>query len=123
MHLCNPARNTSPPAPSCAIWLTEKQNFTRISDDIMIATKPPPTEPRSKAPLEEPDSVIDTSKMSSGQRAALELTESAREIAQEPSFVSGLFMGTYDLSRIRPCPVQTAEDRDQGDAVLEKLET
>ena len=60
--------------------------------------------------------------MSSGQRAALELTESAREVTQEPSFVSGLFMGSYDLSRIRPFPQQSAEDRDQGDAFLEKLE-
>jgi alkylation response protein AidB-like acyl-CoA dehydrogenase len=89
----------------------------------MIATKSPPTEPRSKPQVEEPVSVIDTSKMSSGQRAALELTESAREVAQETSFVSGLFMGSYDLSRIRPFPVQTAEDRDQGDAFLDKLET
>jgi alkylation response protein AidB-like acyl-CoA dehydrogenase len=88
----------------------------------MIATKPPPVEPRLKTPTEEPALVIDTSKMSSGQRAALELTESAREVAQEPSFVSGLFMGEYDLSRIRPFPDQSTEDRDQGDAFLEKLE-
>src|SRR5690242_20221613 len=88
----------------------------------MIATKPPPVEPRFRASAEEPIPVIDTSKMSSGQRAALELTESAREVSREPSFVSGLFMGAYDLSRISPFPDQSTEDRDQGDAFLEKLE-
>ena len=88
----------------------------------MIATTPPPTEPRSKAPLEEPDSVIDTSKMSSGQRAALELTEAARDAASEKgSFAEGIFMGRLDLSRMLPFPEQSAEDRDQGDAFLQRL--
>jgi alkylation response protein AidB-like acyl-CoA dehydrogenase len=80
----------------------------------MIATKPPLAE--------EPRSQIDMSKMSAGQRAAFELTEAARETAQERSFASGLFMGEFDLSGIHPFPVQAAEDRDQGDAFLERLE-
>jgi alkylation response protein AidB-like acyl-CoA dehydrogenase len=66
--------------------------------------------------------VIDTSKMSAGQRAALELTEAAREVAREPSFVSSLFMGRFDLSQICPFPAQSDTDRDQGDAFLAKLE-
>src|SRR5258708_24729223 len=72
---------------------------------------------------EEPRPMIDTSKMSAGQRAALELTEAARETAHEPGFVSGLFMGEFNLAGIAPFPVQSAEDRDQGDAFLGKLET
>src|SRR5258706_3516929 len=70
---------------------------------------------------EEPRPMIDTSKMSAGQRAALELTEAARETAHEPGFVSGLFMGEFNLAGIAPFPVQSAEDRDQGDAFLRKL--
>jgi alkylation response protein AidB-like acyl-CoA dehydrogenase len=87
----------------------------------MIDTKPPVTEPKPRLPVEEPQSLIDTSKMSTGQRAALELTEAAREVApQKPSFVSGLFMGAFELPD--EFPVQSAEDRDQGDAFLQKLE-
>ena len=79
----------------------------------------------TKIPLpEEPASLIDTSKMSAGQRAALELSEAARETAPEQaSFVSKLFMGRPDLLGIAPFPEQRAEDRDQGDAFLQRLET
>ena len=65
--------------------------------------------------------VIDTSKMSEGQRAALEMAESARN-STKGSFASELFMGRYDIARLFPYPEQTAEDRDQGDAFLGKLE-
>jgi 3-hydroxyacyl-CoA dehydrogenase/alkylation response protein AidB-like acyl-CoA dehydrogenase/enoyl-CoA hydratase/carnithine racemase len=82
-------------------------------------TKPPIAKPQEKPPLEEPASLIDTSKMSAGQRAALELTEAAREVTQKTSFVSGLFMGSFDLPRT--FPVQSAEDRDRGDVFLQKL--
>ena len=88
----------------------------------MINTKSPPPEPQAKPPVEEPGAVIDTSKMSSGQRAALELTEAAREVARESTFASGLFMGRFDLSAIHPFPTQSPEDRDQGDAFLLRLE-
>ena len=71
----------------------------------------------------EPPPNIDTSKMSAGQRAALELTEAARDAASEQaSFAAGLFMGRLDLGRLLPFPEQTAEDRDQGDAFLRRLE-
>jgi alkylation response protein AidB-like acyl-CoA dehydrogenase len=84
-----------------------------------LNVKPEPQLP----PPDEAGSVIDTSKMSEGQRAALELTESAREQASgRRSFVSGLFMGRFDFGAVFPYPTQTAEDRDQGDAFLEKLE-
>jgi alkylation response protein AidB-like acyl-CoA dehydrogenase len=67
--------------------------------------------------------VIDTSRMSEGERAALEMTEAAREAAaMERTFAGGLFLGRYDLSQITPFPEQTIEDRDQGDAFLCRLE-
>src|SRR3954468_2494518 len=82
----------------------------------------------STAPVEPPkateeQALIDTSKMSAGQRAALEMTEAARETASERgSFGSALFMGRLALNRIFPFPEQSAEDRAQGDAFLKKLE-
>ena len=77
--------------------------------------------PEPKA--EEPASLIDTSKMSTGQRAALEMTEAAREAAREKeSFAAGLFLGRFHPAAVCPFPVQRAEDRDQGDAFLSRLE-
>jgi alkylation response protein AidB-like acyl-CoA dehydrogenase len=70
----------------------------------------------------EPTSVIDTSKMSPEQRAALELTEAAREVTKE-GFVNGLFMGRFEFDALHPYPLQRTEDRDQGDAFLERLGT
>jgi 3-hydroxyacyl-CoA dehydrogenase/alkylation response protein AidB-like acyl-CoA dehydrogenase/enoyl-CoA hydratase/carnithine racemase len=87
----------------------------------MPDTMPPAAKPQAESPVEEPNSQIDTSKMSAGQRAALELTEAAREVTQKSSFVSGLFMGSFDLPR--RFPTQSAEDRDLGDVFLQKLET
>ena len=82
---------------------------------------PAPAEPRSNQGEEAPQ-LIDTSKMSAGQRAALELTEAARENTTG-SFASHMFMGKLDLTDISPFPEQSREDRDQGDAFLRKLET
>ena len=63
---------------------------------------PEEPKPRDNAPL------IDTSKMSEGQRAALELTEAARdEAAAKPSLASGLFMGRFDLDAVFPFPEQS----------------
>ena len=72
-------------------------------------------------PSDEPASVIDTSKMSPEQRAALELTEAARAETRE-GLVSGLFMGRFDLGTLHPFPQQRSEDRDQGAAFLQRLE-
>jgi alkylation response protein AidB-like acyl-CoA dehydrogenase len=88
----------------------------------MIDAKPPPVQSRVKPAVAEPSVLIDTSKMSAGQRAALELTEAARETTREHTFASGLFMGLFDLAQFRPFPVQSETDRDQGDAFLAKLE-
>lgn len=68
--------------------------------------------------------LIDTSKMSAGQRAALEMTEAAREAASDKgSFAASLFMGRFDPARIVPFPEQSVADRDKGDAFLKRLET
>jgi len=72
------------------------------------------------APNQEPTSIIDTSKMSPEQRAALELTEAARAETRE-GFVSGLFTGQFDFNRLHPFPQQRTEDHDQGDAFLQRL--
>ena len=72
---------------------------------------------------EETASVIDTSKMSTAQRAALEMTEAARDTpAAKRSFCGGLFLGHFDLDALHPYPRQKSEDRDQGDAFLQGLE-
>src|SRR5256885_11745196 len=89
-----------------------------------------------KSPLEAPErqvreetsakpaaSVIDTSKMSKGQREALELAEASRDpLDDRGSFASNLFVGRYDFDRIYPWPEQSAEDRAAGAEFLAKLE-
>ncbi|HTL72970.1 MAG TPA: acyl-CoA dehydrogenase family protein [bacterium] len=79
----------------------------------MNTIQPPPEEQR---PL------IDTSRMSAGQRAAMELTEAARESDHARTFAGGIFMGEFNLSAVHPFPVQSVEDRNQGDAFLKRLE-
>lgn len=71
--------------------------------------------------IEEPES-IDTSKMSAGQRAAIELTEAARTSPRERTFALGLFMGQFNLAEISPFPLQSDEDRARGREFLNKLE-
>ena len=88
----------------------------RTSEKPQSDARPPQTDENVQ--------LIDTSKMSAGQRAALELTESSREAASEKgSFAASLFMGAFDSSRIVPFPEQSVADRDKGDAFLKRLET
>jgi alkylation response protein AidB-like acyl-CoA dehydrogenase len=93
------------------------------SEKNMDHLKPPLVEPPKQTAAEEPLSLIDTSKMSAGQRAALELTEAAREATREVTFAGGLFMGKFNLANVHPFPEQSPEDRDQGGAFLQRLET
>src|SRR6476660_3157946 len=66
--------------------------------------------------------VIDTSKMSEGKRAALELAEASRDpLDERGSFASNLFIGRYDFDRIYPWPEQSAEDRSAGEEFLAQL--
>lgn len=89
----------------------------------MKTLEPPPMETRPTPHGDDAAQVIDTSKMNAGQRAALEMTESARDAASEKgSFAANLFMGRYELDRLLPYPMQSHEDRDQGDAFLARLE-
>src|SRR5881398_3451184 len=68
--------------------------------------------------------VIDTSKMSKGQREALELAEAARDpLEDRGSFASNLFIGRYDFGRIYPYPAQSVEDRAAGEDFVRKLES
>jgi alkylation response protein AidB-like acyl-CoA dehydrogenase len=83
-----------------------------------------PPEPDTKPVCDEAASVIDTSKMSEGQRAALEMTEAARETTiGMVGFAGKLFMGSCDFAQVHPFPEQSPHDRDQGDAFLLRLET
>ncbi|MFT3991323.1 MAG: acyl-CoA dehydrogenase family protein [Luteolibacter sp.] len=68
-----------------------------------------------------PDSIIDTSKMSSGQRAAMELAESSRDTRELTGFAASLFDGSPDFSLLFPFPLQPEPDREQGDVFLKKL--
>lgn len=68
------------------------------------------TPPPSRAPEDAPRSVIDTSRMSAGQRAALEATEAARSLHREPGFMADLFMGRWRPRKLaRAAPVDVAE--------------
>ncbi len=72
-----------------------------------------------KTPNEE---VIDTSKMTPEQRAALEMTEAAREAgATDRGFAGGLFMGRWKPGAFLPFPMQNAEAADEGEAFLQLL--
>src|SRR5437016_3232199 len=66
--------------------------------------------------------VIDTSKMSAGKAAALELAESSRDpLDERGSFASNLFIGRFDFDRIFPYPKQSAEDVAAGEEFLAQL--
>ena len=73
------------------------------------------TAPESAPPL------IDTSRMSAGQKAALEMAEAARDERDNAGLAAGLFFGRPDFRQILPFPRQSDEDRDQGDAFLSRL--
>ena len=89
----------------------------------MATVNTPPAAPPEKPAAEEAHPLIDTSKMSAGQRAAMELTEAAREDAHARTFAAGLFMGEFKLAGLHPFPTQSADDHVAGDAFLSKLET
>jgi alkylation response protein AidB-like acyl-CoA dehydrogenase len=73
-------------------------------------------ETKAAAPL------IDTSKMSKGQREALELAEASRDpLDERGSFASNLFIGKFNFERIFPYPAQSEEDRAKGDPFLNQL--
>ena len=70
------------------------------------------------------EQVIDTSQMSTGKRAALELAESSREMTWAyPTFAGQIFMGRFPWEIIYPYPAQSADDRAAGEDFLSSLST
>ncbi|MFT4177806.1 MAG: acyl-CoA dehydrogenase family protein [Luteolibacter sp.] len=67
------------------------------------------------------DSIIDTSRMSSGERAALELAESSRDSRELSGFAASIFDGAPDFRILFPFPLQSPDDQAEGDAFLKKL--
>ena len=58
------------------------------------------------------------------KKASLEFAEQSRETEWKyPSFALRMFHGRVDWRLIHPFPVQSAEDKREGDAFLQKLET
>ncbi|MBU0579981.1 MAG: acyl-CoA dehydrogenase family protein, partial [Candidatus Margulisbacteria bacterium] len=70
----------------------------------------------------EEELLIDTSKMTQGEREALEVSEDARFVGvDQPSFVEELFKGNFRPDLITPYPEQNAEDKKIGDEFLARL--
>lgn len=64
---------------------------------------------------------LDTSKMSAGQRAAMELAESSRDTRELSGFAASLYDGRPDFGLVSPFPLQSAADRSAGDSFLDPL--
>lgn len=77
--------------------------------------------PEPSAPPGETKSVIDMSKMNAGQRAALQVTEAARESPDDLSFVAHLFMGRWKPEKIHPVTEVDAEEKARADRFLAEL--
>lgn len=77
--------------------------------------------PEPPAPSEETKSVIDMSMMNEGQRAALQITEAARESHDDLSFVAHLFMGRWRPEKIAPLTEIDAEEKIRADKFLAEL--
>ena len=67
------------------------------------------------------DSIIDTTRMSAGQRAALELAESSRDSRELSGFAASLFDGSPDFRAVFPFPMQEAAAKTEGDAFIAEL--
>ena len=77
----------------------------------------PPPAPK----IDENKSVIDMSKMNEGQRAALQVTEAARESHDDISFVAHLFMGRWRPEKIYPVTEVDAVEKVRADKFLAEL--
>src|SRR3712207_5782793 len=121
MRLPRALARSLPPAICCASTRREEPSSMKTPLEAppeQIKAEANVTETASKAPA----SVIDTSKMSKGQREALELAEASRDpLDERGSFASNLFIGRYDFDRIFPYPAQTEEDKAKGEPFLEQL--
>lgn len=66
-------------------------------------------------------SVIDMSKMNEGQRAALQVTEAAREAHTDLSFVAHLFMGRFRPEKLHPLTGVPGEEAPRAEKFLAEL--
>ena len=92
--------------------------------DNITSTQPvdqPVSQPTTPTTGPTDELVIDTSKMSEGQRAAMEVTESARESQGNAGFAGPMFLGQFDPSFLEPFPVQLPQDRTMGDELVKKV--
>jgi len=80
-----------------------------------------PSRWKAKPPRQAP-AAIDTSTMSAGKRAAVEMAESARQVEWEgESFAAGLFDGRPRFELMHPFPAQPMDDVESGAAFLAEL--
>jgi len=84
---------------------------------MSTVTAPPP--PQTKP--DDGKSVIDMSKMNEGQRAALQVTEAARESHDEISFVANLFMGRWTPEKLYPVTEIAGEEKVRADKFVAEL--
>ncbi len=77
--------------------------------------------PTETAATDEGRSVIDMSKMNEGQRAALQVTEAARDSHDELSFVAHLFMGRFRPEKLYPLTDVDAEEKARAEKFLSEL--
>lgn len=76
---------------------------------------------KTTLPPEASVTMIDTSKMSAGQKAALEMAEAARDERHNTGLAAGIFFGEPNFAGHVPFPRQSDVDKDQGDAFLTRL--
>jgi alkylation response protein AidB-like acyl-CoA dehydrogenase len=84
---------------------------------MSTVANPPPAKPKT----DEDKSVIDMSKMNAGQRAALQVTEAARESHEDISFVANLFMGRWTPEKLHPIPEIDAAEKPRAEKFLADL--
>ncbi|HXQ81646.1 MAG TPA: hypothetical protein VN775_10055, partial [Opitutaceae bacterium] len=82
---------------------------------------PPSRSPPDEGRADDGRSVIDMSRMSEGQRAALQATEAARESHDELSFVAHLFMGRFRPEKLYPLTALDAEEQAAAEKFLGEL--
>jgi alkylation response protein AidB-like acyl-CoA dehydrogenase len=74
--------------------------------------------PKVSSATDEGRTVIDMSKMSEGQRAALQVTEAARESHDELGFVAHLFMGRFRPEKLYPLTDIERPEEQRAEAFL-----
>lgn len=81
--------------------------------------------PSAKPPSDDGKSVIDMSRMNEGQRAALQVTEAARESHADSalSFVANLFMGRWTPEKLYPVGEIDPAERPRAEKFLADLAT